>query len=374
MNPVNVLMLSTDRNAFQEGSAVRARFRDFGTITDTLHIIVLSKGNHRPEAIAENVFLHPTNSRSKWCYLSDAWRIGKGLPRPDLVTAQDPFETGFVGWRLARYHRAKLELQVHTDFLSPYFARRSFPNRVRVFIARFLLPRAAGIRVVSERIASSLKTKNLKLKTAPVVLPVFIDAEKLMSAQPAFDLHARYPQFNFIALTVARLEPEKNVSLGLRAMVRVIKEYPKVGYVIVGEGSERRNLELLTKNLKLEQNVVFAGWQDDTASFYRGADLYLSTSDYEGYGLSLIEAAIHGVPIVATDAGIVGTVLRDGESALVCPPHDAECLAKKASSIILDKEFAKKVKRSATAEALSCLPKDKEAYLEEYKKNWEDVS
>src|SRR5258708_4904863 len=129
---MNVLMISTDRTVFAEGSAVRKRFIEYGTLVTVLHIIVFTAVTRRAEALAPNVFLHPTNSRSRFAYITDAMRIGKGLPRPDLVTAQDPFETGIAAWRIAKHQGAKLELQIHTDFLNRHFAFHSVPNLFRV--------------------------------------------------------------------------------------------------------------------------------------------------------------------------------------------------------------------------------------------------
>ena len=64
----------------------------------------------------------------------------------DVVTTQDPFECGLAGFLIARIFRARLHIQIHTDVMSPYFANESTLNRVRVLIAKFLIPRASGIR------------------------------------------------------------------------------------------------------------------------------------------------------------------------------------------------------------------------------------
>ena len=136
------------------------------------------------------------------------------------------------------------------------------------------------------------------------------------------------------------------------AMKKVIAEYPRVGFIIVGSGSEMKNLKLKTIDYRLKTSVIFAGWQDDLVSYYKTADLYISTSDYEGYGLSLVEAALSGCPIVTTDAGIAGSVLKEGVGAFICPPRDASCLSGKVLKIIADKELQKRLKRAALAEVL----------------------
>ena len=393
---MNVLMVSIDRKILEEGSAVRARMVEYGTICDELHIIIpthnlqftrqnFAKQNLGGQAthnqriqISENVFAYPAVGSNRIFTLFQVYRLGirilatsYQLPATSsLVTSQDPFETGFVAWLVARKTKAKLQLQIHTDFLSPYFVRGSLLNRIRVLLARFILPRADGIRVVSERIKTSLS--NVKCQMSNVsILPIFIDAPKIMSAAPQFNLHKKYPQFDFIVLTTARLEPEKNITLALMAMKKVIAEYPRVGFIIVGSGSEMKNLKLKTIDYRLKTSVIFAGWQDDLVSYYKTADLYISTSDYEGYGLSLAEAALSGCPIVTTDAGIAGSVLKEGVGAFICSPRDANCLSGKVLKIIADKELQKRLKRAALAEVLGKVSKNKEEYLSEYKKTWE---
>ncbi|MBX4216193.1 glycosyltransferase family 4 protein, partial [Candidatus Parcubacteria bacterium] len=308
-------------------------------------------------------------SRSRWRYIADAIRIGKGLPRPEVVTSSDPAETGLAAWRLASAHGAKLHLQVHTDMASPYF-KKGILNRVRTVIARFLLPRADGIRVVSERILRSLK--NYKLKAEPVVLPIFTDSEKYV-CRISEPLKKKYPQFDFMMLTVARLEPEKDIACALRTLARVVREYPRVGLVIVGEGSERAPLMRRAKALGVERHVIFEGWREDVASYYCGADLYLSVSRYEGYGLSLVEAALSGLPIVTTDVGIAGTELLGGEGALIAPVGDDTALAKAVLRFLPDPEFRKKFARAARASVLGSLPDSKRAYLAAYRAAWESA-
>src|SRR3989344_2408579 len=368
---VRILMLSSDKNIFKEYAPVRDRMKDYGSICEELHIIVFTKRGYIKETIEDNVFLSPTNSFSRWWYVFDAVKIGRKIQGINLVTAQDPFETGFAGWLIARTLKAKLQIQIHTDFLSPYFTEENFFNKIRVFLAKFLLPKADGIRVVSERIGASLKTINYKLKTIPAVLPIFIDAQKIMSAKAQFDIHKKYPQFNFIILTVARLETEKNIFLALLVMKKLIAEYPNVGFVIVGDGSEIENLQFEIKNLKLRDNVIFETWQDELAPYYKTSDLYLSTSNYEGFGMSIMEAALSGCPIVATDAGIASYTLKNGSGALVCPVGDNECIGKQIRSFLRDPELRKRISRTAMAETLRSVPKDKQAYLLEYKKLWE---
>ncbi len=205
---MQVIMISTDRNILNKESAVRARMLSYGTLFKELHIIIFSTGAHKlpqKEQIGENVYVYTTSSSSRLLYIRDAIVIGKNISllnkKSVVVTAQDPFETGFAGWRIAKALNAELNLQIHTDFMSPYFAK-TFLNKIRVQIATFLLPKADSIRVVSERIKTSLKGFNLKKD--PTVLPIYVDIEKIEDTCPLFYLKQRYPEFETIGLTFGK--------------------------------------------------------------------------------------------------------------------------------------------------------------------------
>ena len=369
-------MISTDRKIFEEGSAVRARMIEYGKLFDELHIIVFSKRftlHASRFTLSDNTFVYPTNSISKLFYISNAIRIGKSILLKSttdwVVSCQDPFETGFAGWKIAKSTGAKLHLQIHTDFLNPYFKTLSLLNRIRVRLALFLLPKANGIRVVSERIKNSLEAANLKLGASVAVLPIFVDKEQVEANYRGVDLKRKYPQFNFIILVVSRLTREKNVEGAIGALAYIHKKYPKVGLVIVGSGPLESSLKLKARSYHLEASVIFEGWQNDTASYYKSADAFLFPSRYEGYGLALIEAALLGCPVVTTNVGIAGDVCKNGENAFVCKVNDAQCLAlgimRLVENVSLRHTFSLRLKEAVEA----TLPKNKEEYLGLYKKS-----
>src|SRR5579872_1707418 len=154
---MKVLSISTDKNVFKEGSAVKARMVEYASCVEEFHVIVFTPKKREYSHIHEgNLYIHPTRSTMKATYIFDAMRIGKKIvaeqkfaPGNSVVTAQDPFECGFTAWRVAKKSGLSLHLQVHTDFLSRHF-KTSLLQRMRVRLASFLLPKADGVRVVSE--------------------------------------------------------------------------------------------------------------------------------------------------------------------------------------------------------------------------------
>jgi len=347
---MKILSIGSDKTVFQEDSPVRRRIIEYGALVEEMHVIVFSL---RPSVVRQNfgnVFIYPTNSRSRWFYICDAIKIGREIMATKgqwLITARDPFETGLVGYWLKRKYNLPFHLQIHTDFLNPYFKKESFLNKVRVLLAKFLIPRADHIRAVSERIKNSL-VLNLKIQGSKItILPVFVDIEKIKQVSLKTDLHQKYPQFDFIILMGSRFTKEKNIGLAIEVMTEIVKKFPKTGLIIVGSGPEK-------ENLKINKNVIIEDWTDDLSSYYKTADLFLLTSNYEGYGMTIIEATAAGCVVVSSDVGVADEIL-DKEN--IFPAGDRKELENK-----LEKAIKKELKLSQ-----KLVAKTKEEYLKEYK-------
>ncbi|MCR4311428.1 MAG: glycosyltransferase, partial [Candidatus Taylorbacteria bacterium] len=260
-----------------------------------------------------------------------------------------------------------------TDFLSPFFASSSHLNRVRTHITKRVLPFATSIRVVSNRIKDALlQHKGYKLKTTPVVLPIFTDMKKIQTTDPSFDLKVKYPQWSFIILVVARLSPEKNVTDALAVLKVLLKKYTKMGMVIVGSGPLRKSLKFKVKSLKLEDNVVFKGQQEDTISYYKTAHLFLQTSLYEGFGLALLEAVTARCPSVSTDVGIASEFLQYPNQQFVCPVGDVLCLAGAISRFVENNQLRQLFSLDIAPTIVEPFYQTKESYLNAYRASFEE--
>lgn len=368
-------MISTDRNIFIRDSAVAFRMARYGALTQELHIIVFAERSLGLEnqQIGPNVWVYPTNSRNRWFYVRDAVAVGRRITRErkiNLVTTQDPFEAGLAGMRIAKIAQAQLQVQVHTDFLNPWFLRQSLLNRVRARIAPRVLKAANGIRVVSPRIKGTLLKAFPAIAGRVVVLPIFVDVKRIREHTPTIDLHKQHPQFEQIILVVSRLEDEKNVALALYTFQKVFQKYPKAGFVIAGSGRGERQLKTLAKKLGLEKSAVFVGEQSDIYSYYKTADVLLLTSNYEGYGMVLVEAAAADCPIVTTDVGIARDLMQNSEQEFVCPVGDVECLAREVIRLLKNKSLREVAVLKTQAVLEHLVVPDSETYLKHYGDLW----
>lgn len=372
---MKILSIGMDRAMFTEGSAVEKRTRLYGTLVDELHIIVFSHTSHElaEKQIDSTIYLYPTASRHKLLYMFDAFFIGlKIIKRIGkervLVTTQDASETGIVGWLLSVVKKVPLHVQVHVDILSPHFISNSFSNWFRVLLSRCTFSRATRIRVVSARIKQSLIAKyGEAIETMIDVLPIYVDVSSFIPSDEKIERNNRAAKR---ILIVSRLESEKNVSLAIDVFNKVLVEHSEVRLTIAGDGRERKMLEKKVKECGISDTVDFVGWVDDLPRLYADAIVYVQTSNYEGYGMTLLEAAASGLPIVTTDVGLVGEVLLDGKSAYVCPVGEADCLAAHISNLLNDAEAAHSLAAAALDAAKQAQKSSVEMYMEKYLESW----
>jgi glycosyltransferase involved in cell wall biosynthesis len=381
---MKALSVGTDRKIFEKNSAVAARSVSYGELMESLHVVTftLKSQNFKKISLSKNVTAYPTDSASRWFFVWDAIRLGKkiirenGFVRGDsVVTCQDPFECGFVGWRVARHFRLPLHLQIHTDFLSPYF-RNSFLSRLRVFTAKFLIPRADFVRAVSLRISQSLKEAGIKLKHPVRILPIRIDAESIASESSEnedSDLKKMFPKFKFIIFSASRLTVEKRIGDALVAFAEVVKTYPQAGLVIAGDGPLRGELQKKVEALGLSEHVVFLGFRQNIFPLMKSANMFLSTSEYEGYGMSLIEAGLCRLPVLSTNVGLSGEMLSHLKNSYICPVRDTACVSDGIKVLIGDNSLRYQMARNLFEDIKSRMG-TKEEYVKSYVANLEEAA
>jgi glycosyltransferase involved in cell wall biosynthesis len=313
-------MISTDKTIFKTNSAVRLRMIEYAKKWEEVHIIVFSPktvnqsaNNSINEKISDNCWVYSTDSSHKFFYPFDAIKIGRKIIREKNIreiTCQDPSLTAMAGVALKKKFGLPLEIQIHGDIGSPYFAR-SITNKIRLVLAKKYLSEADKIRVVSNRIKDYVEKvleRNSHRKVRPVieVRPIEVNIEEIKNSPIVVDLRRKYKQFSHIVLMASRLEKEKNIELAIDVWQSVVKSFPKAGLVIVGSGSEELKLKNMVVNTGLTKSVIFENWVDKETlySYYKTANLFLSTSFFEGYGMTLVEANAANCKIVSTDVGV----------------------------------------------------------------------
>lgn len=117
-----------------------------------------------------------------------------------------------------------------------------------------------------------------------------------------------------VIATISRFDYQKNMFLTYE-IAKKFKDDPNIIFLWLGDGDDRAEIELMIK--KDELNVVFAGFTDEIPMYLSAADIYLSTSRWEGLPYALIEAQSLGIPIVATNVVGNNEVVENGKSGFL---------------------------------------------------------
>jgi glycosyltransferase involved in cell wall biosynthesis len=165
------------------------------------------------------------------------------------------------------------------------------------------------------------------------------------------------PKDSYVIGSVSRLVRDKGHEYLIEAVRTLSAEFPNVYLLVVGDGRER---EALTKQAEASipgRFKLVPGVQDTTAMLVM-MDVFCHPATWrEGFGLSIAEAMVAKIPIVATDIPAINTLIKDGANGLVVSPKDADALAFAIRNLIVDPGKAKKFGQSGHETAVSvCKP------------------
>jgi glycosyltransferase involved in cell wall biosynthesis len=131
-----------------------------------------------------------------------------------------------------------------------------------------------------------------------------------------------FRQNEFLIGTVGRLDPIKNQVCLIRALHGLMPQYPHVKLLIVGNGPCYRQLEKLTEQLGLSQQVILLGEQDDVPQLLRSMDVFILPSIAEGISNTILEAMAIGLPVIATHVGGNVELVLNGETGFLVPSQN----------------------------------------------------
>lgn len=174
-----------------------------------------------------------------------------------------------------------------------------------------------------------------------------------------------------IVLSVGTLKRQKRHDVLLHAFARLPGKLG-ASLCIVGDGELRSDLESLSRSLGIRDRVIFAGYRASTAEWYAHSDLFVLSSDYEGFGNVIVEALEQGTPIVSTDCPSgPREILEDGKYGALVPVGDVEALAKAMEDALSREHDREALKRRAQDFSVD---KAADVYLDLLIPGWRDGS
>jgi phosphatidylinositol alpha-1,6-mannosyltransferase len=170
-----------------------------------------------------------------------------------------------------------------------------------------------------------------------------------------------------ILLTVGSLTRRKGQEIAIRALPGLLKEFPHLRYLMAGLPTEKAMLDRLVAQLGVAKNAYFLGniASADLPGLYQACDIFVMTSqrledgDFEGFGISVIEAALSGKPaVVSGDSGLAEAVVH-GETGICVPEKDPAGTALAIKQLLMDIETRRTMGEKAKTRAMAELTWEK---------------
>ncbi len=234
-------------------------------------------------------------------------------------------------------------------------------RRIEALLLRLAPYLAKRITCVSEQVLRSYPL-SLQRKMVAVANPVSMRAHEqadVLGSQKAYK----------VLLSVGRLEPQKDLATLIQAFAKIVDRVLDWKLRIVGEGELRKQLESQIYTLGLEDKIELAGVKKDVTREYLSAQLFVSSSRYESFGLTTAEALTHGLPVVGfANCYGINQLIRSGENGIlvVDGSNRIDSLAEALEALMLDDDS-----RISLAQNMNGLPV--EYSLENVTKRWEEI-
>lgn len=242
--------------------------------------------------------------------------------KPDVIHSQCEFFSYQFAKRIARITGAPLIHTYHTmyeDYVGYVVPYKRFGKYVIRKFSRIRLRNADRVIAPTTKVEKTLRSYGLKNKINVVPSGVSLKQyeyqmteEERMEKRRALGI----PDDHHVVLNLGRLGTEKNLNELIEYFATVLKLDSKLTFLIVGDGPAKKDLEELRNKLGVTEHVIFTGMVPPTKvqEYYQLADLFVSASTSETQGLTYIEAAANGLPLLCRKDECLCDIIVDGEN------------------------------------------------------------
>lgn len=245
----------------------------------------------------------------------------------DIIHTHTEFGVGTFGRILAKQFNIPLVHTYHTmyeDYVyyitKGYFDKSS--RKIVEYLTKFYCDKTAKELIVPSKKTYNMFKDKYKFDKEIHIVPTGIDIKRFKKAnftkEQILNLKKELgiKPDEFVILFVGRIAKEKNIDLLLNSQVEILKKYKKVKLVIVGSGPDFEHYIEMSKELKIDNSVIFTSsipWEE-IPIYYQLADVFTTASNTETQGLTLIEAMAGSIPVVCLKDKSFEDILLDGKN------------------------------------------------------------
>jgi len=183
--------------------------------------------------------------------------------------------------------------------------------------------------------------------------------EAIPNAYVAEDNDRKYNCLSTKIVSCGSLYKVKQFNLAIRAVSLLIKNHPEITYEIYGCGPEQENLEKLIIELGMEKNIFIKGYEKNKEVIYGNKSVLIVTSEFEGFGMVLLEAMQHSLPIISFDIEYgPREIIQEGVNGLLVRKNDIKMLANKIESLVYNKNLRTQLSENCKKELIKYSPQN----------------
>lgn len=270
-----------------------------------------------------------------------------------VIRATDPFWCGFYAWVVSRLTGIPFCVSIHADYDKCYRldGRKGGTPLLLKILERFILPRAQLVMPISEYLGRLVKNHGVASERIRI-LPHGVNVERFLHPQH-INLANKFliPNDKKILCMVGRLSREKYVYDALEVVSRLVQRRDDFIFVFVGDGEERKGLELQVQKRRLSSNVKIVGFQSNDSVAAILNQSYLAFCLLAGF--SLIESCVAAVPAVCYDIEWHTELIKNGENGFIVREGDLDALTERVIYLLEHPEETKKMGSRARERAIT---------------------
>jgi L-malate glycosyltransferase len=270
--------------------------------------------------------------------IKQAYRLVK-THRFDLIHSHG-YRADVIGWVVARALNLPIIATCHGFITND--RKLTFYNT----IDRFILRHFDRVIAVSSGIGRSLIDSGVKEKNIciiPNAVKATCDEKDLLELRSSKRDLMGLKERDFVCGYVGRLSKEKGLRYLIEAASGLLNYKITIKLAIIGEGIQREELELLSRQKGIDKSITFMGFQRDVQSWLPAFDLFVLPSLMEGTPMALLEAMLYGLPVVASNVGGIPDVIKSGENGILVSPGAPQEIGSAISLLFSSKELRSKI-------------------------------
>ena len=355
-----------------------------GVVASELAIGLANKGHEihivsyappfRLRSFHQNIFIHEIEVASYPIFKYPPYALGIATKLVELVEAYHlelihahyavpHAASAYLAKQILNGHSIKTVTTLHGTDITLVGVDQSFHR-----VIKFAIEESDGVTAVSNYLKRRT-VEEFDIRREIRVIYNFVDTAGTSQKPTICKRESFAPNGEKIVMHASNFRAGKSVGDVVRIFARVREHIPSK-LVLIGEGPERLFIQQLVKELKLTDDVLFLGAQDDTEPLFLCADLFLLPSEQESFGLTALEAMNCGVPVIGSEIGGLPEVITHGETGYLFPVGEVNKTAEKSIELLSSPEKHESFKQQARKRATQSFSADQiipqyEAFYEE---------